>query len=48
MTEMLTTALTKSERFVVLERAALDKVTAEQDLGASGRVNPEFAPKWER
>src|SRR6476646_7553564 len=38
MTEMLTTALTKSERFVVLERAALDKVTAEQDLGASGRV----------
>jgi len=45
MTEMLTTALTKSERFVVLERAALDKVTAEQDLGASGRVNPEFAPQ---
>jgi len=45
MTEMLTTALTKTERFVVLERAALDKVTAEQDLGASGRVNPEFAPQ---
>src|SRR6476469_3712700 len=45
MTEMLTTALTKSERFVVLERAALDKVTAEQDLGASGRVNHEFAPQ---
>ena len=45
MTEMLTTALTKSERFVVLERAALDKVTAEQDLGASGRVHPEFAPQ---
>jgi curli biogenesis system outer membrane secretion channel CsgG len=45
LTEMLTTALTKTERFVVLERAALDKVTAEQDLGASGRVNPEFAPQ---
>src|SRR5450432_185814 len=45
LTEMLTTALTKTERFVVLERAALDKVTAEQDLGAGGRVNPEFAPQ---
>ncbi|HEV7522403.1 MAG TPA: CsgG/HfaB family protein [Candidatus Angelobacter sp.] len=45
LTEMLTTALAKTERFVVLERAALDKVTAEQDLGASGRVNPEFAPQ---
>ncbi len=45
LTEMLTTALTKTDRFVVLERAALDKVTAEQDLGAGGRVNPEFAPQ---
>ena len=45
ITEMLTTALTKTDRFVVLERAALDKVTGEQDLGASGRVNPEFAPQ---
>jgi curli biogenesis system outer membrane secretion channel CsgG len=45
LTEMLTTALTKTERFVVLERAALDKVTGEQDLGAGGRVNPEFAPQ---
>ena len=32
LTEMLTTALSKTDRFVVLERAALDKVTAEQDL----------------
>lgn len=45
MTEMLTTALVKTDKFVVLERAALDKVTGEQDLGAGGRVNPETAPQ---
>ena len=45
MTEMLTTALVKTDRFVVLERAALDKVTGEQDLGAGGRVNAETAPQ---
>ncbi len=45
MTEMLTTALTKTDKFIVLERAALEKLTGEQDLGAGGRVNPETAPK---
>ncbi|HEY6373476.1 MAG TPA: CsgG/HfaB family protein, partial [Candidatus Sulfotelmatobacter sp.] len=45
MTEMLTTALTKTDRFIVLERAALEKVTGEQDLGAGGRVNVETAPQ---
>jgi curli biogenesis system outer membrane secretion channel CsgG len=45
MTEMLTTALTKTEKFIVLERAALEKVTGEQDLGAGGRVNAETAPQ---
>jgi curli biogenesis system outer membrane secretion channel CsgG len=45
MTEMLTTALMKTNRFVVLERAAMDKVIGEQDFGASGRVNTETAPK---
>jgi curli biogenesis system outer membrane secretion channel CsgG len=45
MTEMLTTALTKTDKFVVLERAALEKVTSEQDLGAGGRVNAETAPQ---
>ncbi len=45
LTEMLTTALVQSERFVVLERALIDRMLAEQDFGASGRVNPETAPK---
>ncbi len=43
LTEMLTTALVETERFIVLERAAIDKVTGEQDFGASGRVNQETA-----
>lgn len=38
MREMLTTALFKSRRFAVLERAMLDEVMKEQDLAASGRV----------
>jgi curli biogenesis system outer membrane secretion channel CsgG len=45
MTEMLTTALVKTNRFIVLERAAIEKVVLEQDFGASGRVNAETAPK---
>lgn len=44
MTEQLTTALINSGRFLVLERKALDDVLGEQDLGTSGRVNPETAP----
>jgi curli biogenesis system outer membrane secretion channel CsgG len=43
LTQMLTTSLIEQDRFVVLERAALDKVSAEQDLAAGGRVNPETA-----
>ena len=43
LTEQLTTALTNTGRFVVLERKALDEVLGEQDLGASGRVNRETA-----
>lgn len=43
LTEMLTTALVQTGRFVVLERAQVEKVTGEQDFGASGRVNPETA-----
>ena len=38
MRDMLTTALFKSKRFAVLERAILDEVIKEQDLAASGRV----------
>lgn len=43
LTEMLTTVLVGTGRFVVLERAQLQAVQQEQDLGASGRVNREFA-----
>jgi curli biogenesis system outer membrane secretion channel CsgG len=43
LTEQLTTALTNTGRFVVLERKGLDEVLGEQDLGASGRVNKETA-----
>jgi curli biogenesis system outer membrane secretion channel CsgG len=38
MQDMLTTALVNSNRFMVVERAKLDAVLKEQDLGASGRV----------
>jgi curli biogenesis system outer membrane secretion channel CsgG len=38
MRDMLTTALFKSKRFALLERAILDEVMKEQDLAASGRV----------
>jgi curli biogenesis system outer membrane secretion channel CsgG len=44
LTEMLTTALVETGRFVVLERKAIERALAEQDFGASGRVNPETAP----
>jgi curli biogenesis system outer membrane secretion channel CsgG len=43
LTEMLTTVLVNTGRFVILERAQLQAVQQEQDLGASGRVNKEFA-----
>ncbi len=41
LTEALTTLLVSTNRFMVLERAALAQVQQEQDLGASGRVNKE-------
>jgi curli biogenesis system outer membrane secretion channel CsgG len=43
LTEMLTTALVETGRFVVLERSQIDRVLGEQDFGASGRVNEETA-----
>jgi len=43
LTEMLTTALIDSNRFVILERAALPNVQAEQALGATPTVNPAAA-----
>lgn len=45
LTELLTTVLIQSKRFVVLERSALQDIQAEQQLGASGGVNPNTAPK---
>ena len=38
MTDMLTTALFNTNRFIVLERGDLGEVLAEQDLAASGRI----------
>jgi curli biogenesis system outer membrane secretion channel CsgG len=43
LTEALTTSLAATGKFIVLERLALQQVQAEQDLGASGRVNVETA-----
>jgi curli biogenesis system outer membrane secretion channel CsgG len=45
MTEMAITELMKTDRFIVVERGALDEVLAEQDLGASGRVRQETAAR---
>jgi curli biogenesis system outer membrane secretion channel CsgG len=41
LTEMLTTALINTGRFVVLERQQMQALIAEQDLNAAGRVNKE-------
>lgn len=41
----LTTQLVQSGKFTVVERTQLDSVLAEQDLGASGRVNAQTAAK---
>ena len=41
LTEMLTTTLVETERFVVLERQQLQGLVAEQDLNTAGRVNKE-------
>jgi curli biogenesis system outer membrane secretion channel CsgG len=41
--EMLVTALFSADRFIVLERQAIQDVMLEQDLGASGRVKKQTA-----
>lgn len=43
MADQLTTALFGTNRFIVLERQALDAITSEQDLAAAGRVSNETA-----
>ncbi|UCG38277.1 MAG: hypothetical protein JSV00_08795 [bacterium] len=45
LTEMVITELMKTNRFIVVERGALDEVLREQDLGESGRVRQETAAK---
>jgi curli biogenesis system outer membrane secretion channel CsgG len=45
LTEVLTSELTKTGKFIVLERKALADINAEQELGASGKVNVETASK---
>lgn len=45
MAEMLSNALFATNRFIVLERQALDDVLQEQDLGASGRVKQQTAAR---
>ena len=43
MADMLVTALVKSGKYTVIERQNLDKILAEQKLGASGLVTPQTA-----
>jgi curli biogenesis system outer membrane secretion channel CsgG len=45
MAEMLGNALFSTNRYIVLERQALDDVLQEQDLGASGRVKQQTAAR---
>ena len=42
---MLTTALDESGRFVILERANLDRVIGEQQIKTANAVNPDAGPK---
>ncbi len=44
ISDMLATALVNTNRFIVLERDILNEVIKEQNLGASGRLNPSSAP----
>jgi curli biogenesis system outer membrane secretion channel CsgG len=45
LVDMLTTALTKSQKFEVVERNALERLVAEQNFGASGAVDPNSAAR---
>jgi len=45
LSAMLTTALTESESFIVLERGNLSTVMSEQQLAANGLTNPESGAK---
>lgn len=45
LTEMLTTELFKTNRFIMVERAALAEIVREQELGQTGLVRKETAAK---
>lgn len=45
ITDMVTTALAKSKKFILVERRALDQVLKEQNLGKDGRLDPKTVPK---
>jgi curli biogenesis system outer membrane secretion channel CsgG len=45
LTEILTTQLVQTNRFIVLERKAMSDIAAEHDLTASGKANPETGAK---
>jgi Curli production assembly/transport component CsgG/Flagellar assembly protein T, C-terminal domain len=45
LTEILTTELAKSGRFIVLERKAMADIAAEHELTAAGKVHPETGAK---
>ena len=45
LADILTTVMLERNRYRLVERSLLEKVTAEQDLGAGGRVDPTTASK---
>jgi curli biogenesis system outer membrane secretion channel CsgG len=45
LTEMVITELMNTNRFIVVERGALNEVLTEQDLGESGRIRTETAAR---
>jgi hypothetical protein len=45
LTEILTTELVKTTRFIVLERKGMTDISAEHELAAGGKANPETAAK---
>lgn len=45
MADMLNDALVQSNRFLVLDRQSLQDVLTEQDLGTTGRIKSQTAPK---
>lgn len=45
LSAMMTSALVESQRFIVLERANIGQILSEQEMKASGIINPETGPR---